>query len=171
MQTIITPLKDAMLKREANYLSSGISTALQIHVKERPRSEPALQPRAAAVPGNTAPATLARGHQQHLHRATTAGRWWGMSIHSPTTTAPGRLLVACLLSSLHSCFHLNCSILNERKRTKFPSVPRRGKVWATPDQGLFFNNGQHQTLQRKVWDTSELRVFTSGKMGFCLTLC
>lgn len=72
MQTNTTPLKDMMLKREGNYLSSGISTAWQIHIKERPRFEPALQPKAAAVLGNIVPATLARGHQQHRHHPPSA---------------------------------------------------------------------------------------------------
>lgn len=89
--------------------------------------------------------------------------WWGTSIPSTTTTAPGWLLVACLVSALHSWFHLNCTILNERKRTRFPSVPRRGKVWATPDQGLFFNIGQDTSEKgtRNVW-TEGFHLWENG---------
>lgn len=131
MEINITPLKDTMLKREANYLSSG---SAQLGKFTPSKGQDLNQPYSREqqlCQGTTVPATSAgQGTPCHHSPALMEGDEYPQPNHHCTRTLPGTgsLLAACLASALHSCFHLNWGILNERKRAKVPSVPRRGKV-------------------------------------------
>lgn len=156
-------------KKRSKLFKFWISAACQIHTQYRPRFKPVLPTKSSCCAGGPL-------YQQHLqaedtlHCVTTAQSWWrGTSTSSPSITEPGlhlaqaTLLVASLASALHSWFHLNWGMLNERNKARVLSVPRKGKALSlTMVKTRHFRERYKKHLN---WEFSPL------KSGFCLTLC